>query len=69
MKLKVIYLYKTKHSKKKPHLQNENAVLNARGRHDPCIVHRARVVQDSVTAIVLADMLIGRYGTDWLGNK
>ena len=49
--------------------KNENAVLNARGRHDPCIVHRARVVQDSVTAIVLADMLIGRYGTDWLGNK
>ncbi len=45
---------------------NENAVLEATGRHDPCIVHRARVVADSVTAIVLADMLIGRYGTDWL---
>ena len=44
----------------------ENAVLEAKGRHDPCIVHRARVVADSVTAIVLADMLIGRYGTDWL---
>lgn len=46
--------------------KGENAVLEAKGRHDPCIVHRARVVQDSVTAIVLADMLIGRYGTDWL---
>ncbi len=44
----------------------ENAVLEAKGRHDPCIVHRARVVADSVTAIVLADMLIGRFGTDWL---
>ncbi len=46
--------------------KGENAVLEATGRHDPCIVHRARVVADSVTAIVLADMLIGRYGTDWL---
>ena len=44
----------------------ENAVLKAKGRHDPCIVHRARVVQDSVTAIVIADMLITRFGTDWL---
>ncbi len=44
----------------------ENAVIEAKGRHDPCIVHRARVVQDSVTAIVIADMLITRYGTDWL---
>ncbi len=46
----------------------ENAVLEAKGRHDPCVVHRARVVQDCVTAIVIADMLVGGYGTDWLGN-
>ncbi len=46
----------------------EDAVLEARGRHDPCIVHRAKVVVDSVTAITLADMLITRYGTDWLGE-
>ncbi len=46
--------------------KNEDATLAARGRHDPCIVHRARVVVDSVTALVLADMLTGRYGTDWL---
>lgn len=36
------------------------------GRHDPAIIHRARVVADSMTAIVLADMLAQRYGTDWL---
>lgn len=47
----------------------ENAMLEAKGRHDPCIVHRARVVVDSITAIVLADMLITRYGTDWLGME
>jgi len=44
----------------------ENTTLKAAGRHDPCIVHRARVVVDSVTAIVLADLLASRYGTDWL---
>ena len=45
----------------------ENDVLNVHGRHDPCIVHRARVVQDSVTAIVLCDLLKQKFGTDWLG--
>ncbi len=46
----------------------ENEVLEAKGRHDPCIVHRAKVVVDSVTALVIADMLITRYGTDWLSE-
>jgi chorismate synthase len=36
------------------------------GRHDPAIVHRARIVADSVCALVLCDMLAQRYGTDWL---
>lgn len=36
------------------------------GRHDPCIVHRARVVADSVTAFVLCDLLATRFGTDWM---
>ncbi len=47
---------------------NENAVLEAKGRHDPCIVHRAKVVVDAVTAITLMDMLITRFGTDWLSE-
>ena len=41
-------------------------VLSPGGRHDPAIVHRARVVQDAVTAIVLCDALALRYGTDFL---
>ncbi len=45
---------------------SSNITLAAKGRHDPCIVHRARVVVDSVTALVLCDILSGRYGTDWL---
>ncbi len=40
--------------------------LVAGGRHDPCIVHRARVVADSMVALTLCDMLAVRYGTDWL---
>lgn len=41
-------------------------VLEPKGRHDPAIVHRARVVQDAAAAIVLCDALAMRFGTDWL---
>ena len=46
----------------------ENAVLCSKGRHDPCIVHRARIVVDCVTALTVCDLLAGRYGSDWLGK-
>ncbi len=46
--------------------KGEDAVLELKGRHDPAIIHRARVVVDSVTAIAIADLMITRYGTDWL---
>jgi len=46
----------------------QETVLQPKGRHDPAIVHRARVVQDAVTAIVLCDALALRYGTDWLNQ-
>ena len=44
----------------------EETDLTISGRHDPAIVHRARVVVDSITALVLADLLALRFGTDWL---
>lgn len=47
-------------------LTGENSLLSVNGRHDPAIVHRARVVVDSVTALALCDLLALRYGTDWL---
>ncbi len=50
------------------YINNENTVLSVKGRHDPCIVHRARVVVDSVTALVLCDLLSQKFGTDWLGE-
>jgi len=46
----------------------EETKISVSGRHDPCIVHRARVVVDSITAIVLCDMLSMRFGTDWMAN-
>ena len=47
-------------------LKKENTELQIHGRHDPAIVHRARVVVDSVTALALCDMLALRFGTDFL---
>lgn len=46
-----------------------DAVLLSQGRHDPCIVHRARIVVDCITALTVADMLCTRYGTDWLAEE
>lgn len=43
-----------------------DAVLELKGRHDPAIIHRARVVVDSVAALAIADLLVTRFGTDWL---
>ena len=44
----------------------EETVVSVRGRHDPCIVHRAAVVQSAVTSFVIADMLAARYGAEAL---
>lgn len=49
-------------------INKENTEIELLGRHDPCIVHRAAVVQDSLTALVIADMLTTRFGTDYLGS-
>ncbi len=49
-------------------IKNENAEIELQGRHDPCIVHRAAVVQDSLTALAVADMLALRFGTDYIGS-
>jgi chorismate synthase len=49
-------------------MKGEDAKLSLKGRHDPAIIHRARVVVDSVTALAIADLLALRYGTDWLAS-
>jgi len=50
-------------------IKGEDAKLALKGRHDPAIIHRARVVVDSVTALVVADLLAQRCGTDWLASS
>ncbi len=49
--------------------KGENATLTIKGRHDPAIVHRARVVADSVIALALCDLLAQRFGTDHLAGS
>ncbi len=49
-------------------IKGENAEFQIQGRHDPAIIHRARVVVDSLTALVVCDLLTGRYGTDYLAE-
>ncbi len=39
--------------------------LKMKGRHDPCILHRARAVADAVTAFGLCDLLCQQYGISW----
>lgn len=46
----------------------EGVRLNINGRHDPAIIHRAMPVVDATVAIALADLLVGRFGTDYLKN-
>ena len=42
----------------------EETTLEVRGRHDPCIAHRAVPVVEAVTAAVLLDLLLeGNHGT------
>ena len=47
--------------------ENVDAKLIIEGRHDPAIIHRARVVVDSITALVIYDASAGRFGTDFFG--
>ena len=47
-------------------VKKENKDVEIHGRHDPAIVHRARAVVDCLTALTVADALVGRFGTDWL---
>lgn len=43
----------------------QDAVLRIEGRHDPCILHRARVVQDSLAALAVADLCGQAFGGAW----
>lgn len=48
--------------------KGENAEISIVGRHDPAIIRRICPVIDSVTALVLCDLLAQRFGTDALAK-
>jgi chorismate synthase len=60
-------IYKEQSSVNLSKMEEQTLIVN--GRHDPAIIHRARVVVDSLTAFVLADMLTTRFGTDYLAKE
>ena len=51
----------------KASVEIDTAKLQIKGRHDPCIVPRAAVVQNTLAAFAVLDLLTVRYGT--LGQK
>ena len=48
------------------YIARKNAELSIRGRHDPCIVPRAAIVQSCAAALAVADLLTARYGEAWM---
>ena len=44
----------------------QNALLSIKGRHDPCIVPRAAIVQTCAAAVAVGDLLCARYGESWM---
>lgn len=42
----------------------KETTLEIEGRHDPTIIHRARIVADSMTAIGILDLLLGKNAAD-----
>ena len=54
-------IYKEQHTV--DYISRQDAELQIKGRHDPCIVPRAAVVQNTLTAFGLLDLLTVRYGT------
>ena len=47
-------------------LAKKNAELSIQGRHDPCIVPRAAIVQTCAAALAVGDLLTARYGAAWM---
>lgn len=45
------------------YIKKEDVSLQIQGRHDPCIIHRARVVVDSVLAFGILDLWMSKEAT------
>ena len=50
------------------YVEKKEKELIIQGRHDPCILHRARIVVDAVSALTIADALMTRFGQAYFGG-
>ena len=48
------------------YIAKKDAKLSIQGRHDPCIVPRAAIVQTCAAALAVGDLLTARYGERWM---
>ena len=48
------------------YIAKKDAQLSIQGRHDPCIVPRAAIVQTCAAALAVGDLMTARYGTAWM---
>ena len=48
------------------YLAKKDAQLSIQGRHDPCILPRAAIVQTCAAALAVSDLLTARYGETWM---
>lgn len=57
-------IYKKQNTVNLTTMKNDN--LEIKGRHDPAIFHRARVVIDSMIALALLDLMCEAHNTGWM---
>ena len=50
------------------YIAKKDAELSIQGRHDPCIVPRAAIVQTCAAALAVGDLLTAKYGMAWMEN-
>ena len=48
------------------YIAKKDTQLSIQGRHDPCIVPRAAIVQTCAAALAVGDLLTARYGARWM---
>ena len=48
------------------YIAKKDAELSIQGRHDPCIVPRAAIVQTCAAALAVGDLLTAKYGMAWM---
>ena len=48
------------------YIAKQDTPLSIQGRHDPCIVPRAAIVQTCAAALAVGDLMTARYGTAWM---